>query len=225
MNFLETLFGSPGKQGSTYNQNQLGSIDQIIQQINGMRSKGGGDISQQQNFQQGQGFLNNLFNDQDFFNNMEAPAMRQFHEEIMPNLANQFAGMGSGGSFGTAFRNQANREGSNLAERLSANRTGMQQQGANQALGYGQAQNQNFMQLLQQALQPTQNTYSQPTGGLLGPLMGALGGGAAAGYGQKLGQSMFGGGQSGNQDYANGGGNQYPMTDYYNQQFRQQGVF
>lgn len=205
MNFLETLFGSPGKQDSTYNKNQLGSIDDIIQQIKGMRGQGGGDISQQQNFQQGQGFLNNLFNDPDFFNNIEAPAMRQFSEEIIPNLANQFAGMGSGGSFGTAFRNQANREGSNLAERLSANRTGMQQQGANQALGYGQAQNNNFMQLLQQALQPTQNTYSQPTGGLFGPLLGALGGGAAAGYGQQWGQNMFGN-QRSNQGYANGGG-------------------
>jgi len=72
MNFLETLFGSPAKQGSTYNQNKLGTIDQILQQIRGMRAQGGGDISQQQNFQQGQGFLNNLFNDPDFFNNIEA---------------------------------------------------------------------------------------------------------------------------------------------------------
>ena len=166
MNFLETLFGSPGKQGSTYNKNQLGAIDQIIQQISQMRGQGGGDISQQQNFQQGQGFLNNLFNDQDFFKNIEAPAMRQFNEQIIPDLSNRFSSMGSGGSAdSSAFRNQLGREGSNLATNLAANRTGMQQQGANQALGYGQAQNQNFMQLLQQALQPTQNTYSQPTGG------------------------------------------------------------
>lgn len=206
MNFIETLFGSPGKQGSTYNQNQLGTIDQIIQHINEMRGQGGGDISQQQNFQQGQGFLNNLFNDPSFFQNIEAPALRQFNEQITPDIANRFASMGSGGSLGsTAFRNELGREGSNLAERLSANRTGMQQQGANQALGYGQTQNQSFMQMLQQALQPTQNTYSQPTGGLFGPLLGALGGGAAAGYGQQWGQSMPGR-QSNNQGYANGGG-------------------
>lgn len=196
MNFLETLFGSPGKQGSTYNDNQLGLIDQIVSQIKGMKNNPQ-DISQNQSYQQGQGFLNNLFNDEDFFRNIEAPAMRQFNEQIAPDIANRFASMGSGGSTGsTAFRNQINREGANLAENLSANRTGMQQQGANQALQYGQAPVQNFMQMLQQALQPTQNTYSQPTGGLFGPLLGALGGGAAAGYGQQWGQSMYGNNQN-----------------------------
>lgn len=218
MNFLETLFGSPGKQGSTYNQNQLGTIDQILQQIKGMRGQGGGDISQQQNFQQGQGFLNNLFNDPNFFQNIEAPAMRQFNEQIIPDIANRFASMGSGGSTGsTAFRNQVNREGSNLASNLAAQRTGMQQQGANQALGYGQAQNQNFMQLLQQAMQPTQNTYSQPTGGLFGPLLGALGGGLASGYGQKWGENMYGGDQGGFPG-------QFPLTNTYDQQFRMTGA-
>lgn len=192
MNFLETLFGSSPKQGSTYSKGQRNTIDDILGQIKGMRTSGGGDISQQQNFQQGSDWLQNLFNDPSFFQNIEAPAMRQFNEEILPGIANRFASMGSGGSLGsTAFRNQANREGSNLAQNLSAQRTGMQQQGANQALGYGQAQNNSFLQLLQQALQPTQNTMTQPTGGLFGPLLGALGGGAAAGYGQQWGQSMF----------------------------------
>jgi len=195
------LTGEKGGQGSTYNKNQLQGIDQILNDIKGMRGKGSQDISQQQNFQQGQGFLNDLFNDPDFFNNIEAPSLRQFNEEILPGVASRFASQGTGGSLGsTAFRNALGRESSNLAERLSANRTGMQQQGTNQALGYGQAQNNNFMQLLQQALQPTQNTYQGPSQGIFGGLAAPFAQGAASYWGGQGGMN-----NNNNQNYANGG--------------------
>ncbi len=192
MNILETLFGSSPKQGSTFSKGQQSTIDEILQSIKGMKG-GAQDITQNQGFQSGQNWLESLFNDPQFFQNFEAPLQRDFQERTIPELANRFASMGSGGSTGsTAFRNALGREGSNLSTNIGALRGGLQQQGVNQALQYGQQPFQNLMQLLQTGLQPTQNTMTQPTGGLFGPLFGALGGGASAGYGQQWGQNMYG---------------------------------
>lgn len=190
---MDTLFGSSGEQGSTYNKGQLSLIDQIIQQIRGGQGGPSQDIMQSEGYSQGQDWLNSLFNDPEFFKNMEAPAFRQFNEEILPGVANRFASMGSGGATNsTAFRNALGRESSNLATNLAANRTGMQQQGINQQLGYAQQPVQNWMSQLQQALQPTNNTYQPSSGGLFGPAVGALAGGLGAGYGQQMGQRFAG---------------------------------
>jgi hypothetical protein len=193
MSFLQNLFGSPAKQGSTFNKGQLSLIDQIIQQVKGMGQQGQGNIENNQNFNEGQDWLHSLFNDPDFFKNFEAPALRQFEEEIAPGIANRYASMGSGGSTGsTGFRNALAREGSNLSQNLASQRYGMQQQGVNQSLQYGQQPFQNYMQLQQQALQPTQNTFSPATQGLIGPLLGSAAGAMSAGYGQGLGQKFAG---------------------------------
>lgn len=158
---LQSFMGNKEKMGSTYSKGQRSTIDDLLQQVKGM--KGGMDITNQPGFQQGQDWLSSLFNDENFFNNIEAPAMRQFNEEIIPGVASRFASQGSGGSLGsTGFRNQIAREGSNLATNLAAQRGQMQQQGVNQQLGYSQQPFQNIMQLLQQALTPTNNTF-QPS--------------------------------------------------------------
>lgn len=185
--------GQEGEFKSTYNPNQLGLIDNLISQIKG----GNKDITQNQNYQQGQNWLSGLFSDPDFFKNFEAPLQRQFQEQTVPDLANRFASMGSGGAMGsTGFRNQLAREGSNLSTNIAALRGGMQQQGVNQALQYGQQPIQNMMQMLQSALQPTQNVYQGPTAGPLGNIMSSLAGGAAQGFGQNWGQNMAGLNQS-----------------------------
>lgn len=161
---IQAFTANKGQQGSTYNKGQLSKLDQIMQDLQGM--KGAQDITQGQGFQNGQNWLNSLFNDQDFFRNFEAPLQRNFQENTIPELANRFASMGSGGSTGsTAFRNQLAREGSNLHTNIAALRGGMQQQGANQQLQYAQAPFSNYMQLLQQALTPTQNTFQQGSQG------------------------------------------------------------
>lgn len=193
MDILEALFGQGPKQGSTYNPNQLSLIDQIIQQVKGLQGQGGFNINQNQGYQQGQQWLNDLFNNPDFFKSFEAPLQRNFEEEIIPGLANRFASQGSGGSLGsTAFRNQLAREGSNLSTNIAALRGGLQQQGVNQALGYAQQPIQNMMQMLQQALQPTQNTYTPATSGFLGPILGGLAGGFGVGAGNWMGQKFAG---------------------------------
>jgi len=157
---LQGFMGNKGKMGSTFNEGQLGMLGDVLNQVKGMGQQG--NIQNNQAFQGGQNWLQDLFNDPQFFQNFEAPLQRQFQEDIGPGIANRYAGMGSGGSLGsTGFRNQIAREGSNLSTNIAALRGGMQQQGANQALGYGQAGAGNYMQMLQQALQPTQNVYQQ----------------------------------------------------------------
>lgn len=189
---LGSAVGGPGSGqnaqfGSTYNPQQLDFMKQGLGGLN----PGMGDITQNQNYQQGSDWLSALFNDPEFFKNFEAPLMRQFEEETVPGLANRFAGMGSGGATGsTAFRNQLAREGSTLHEKIAALRGGLQQQGVNQSLQYGQQPVQNYLQQLQQMLQPTNNVYQPATGGFFGDILGSLAGGAAKGYGQKFGESM-----------------------------------
>lgn len=192
MSAMGSMAGGPmgGKEGefkSTYNPNQLGMLDQILNQVKG----GAPDITQNQGFQGGQEWLNKLYNDPEFFKSFEQPMIRNFEENLAPDIANRFAGMGSGGALGSsAFRNQMARETGNLQTNLAALKGGMQQQGLGQALQYGQAPFQNYMQQLMTALQPTQNVYQPPTAGFFGDIMSSLAGGAAKGYGQKWGESM-----------------------------------
>jgi hypothetical protein len=182
--------GNKGEFKSSFGQNQQGGINDIMEMLKGM--KGNADITQNQGYQQGQQWLNDLFNDENFFKNFEAPLQRQFQEQTVPDLANGFAGMGSGGSMGsTAFRNQLGREGSNLSTNIAALRGGMQQQGVNQQLGYAQQPFQNMMSMYQQGLgQPINNAYQPPSAGPFGNILASLTGGLAQGYGNKMGQGM-----------------------------------
>lgn len=158
---LEAFTGNKGGSGSTYSKGQKKGIEGIMDQINQMKG-GATDITQNQNYQEGSDWLSSLFNDPEFFNKFEAPLQRQFQEETVPDLANRFAGMGSGGAMGsTGFRNQLAREGSNLHTNIAALRGGMQQQGVNQGLQYAQQPFSNLMDLYSKALTPTKNTYQQ----------------------------------------------------------------
>jgi hypothetical protein len=205
------------KQGSTFGKGQLSFIDNILNDLKGM--KGQQDITQNPQYQQGQEWLSSLFNDQDFFNKFEAPIRRQYEERTVPDLANRFASMGSGGSLGsTGFRNQLAREGSNLDTNIAALRGGMQQQGANQALQYAQQPFQNYQQLAQLGLTPTNNQYQPPSAGFWGPIAAQGVGGLSQGYGQQFGQQMANQnnfpGQSPSTSY------QFPGTQQYDLGFR-----
>lgn len=204
-----------GQMGSTYNKGQLGVIDDLVNQVKGMGSQGAGNIQNSPTYQSGQNWIQSLFNDPEFFKSFEAPLMRQFNEEIAPGVANRFAGMGSGGALNSSgFRNQMAREAGNLSTNIAALRGGLQQQGANQALQYGQAPVQNYMQMLQQALQPTQNVYQPPSAG---PFGGAFSAGMG-GMMQGLANQNFGGFASGANPAAGTGAGWDAM-------FRQQGVY
>lgn len=95
----------------------------------------------------------------------QAPALRQFQERIIPGIAEQFSGAGTGDS--SAFGQQLGAAGAGLAERLSAQRGGLQQQALSQLQGLlGLAQRPQF--------EPTAIPGSR---GLLQPLAEGLGGG------------------------------------------------
>ncbi len=80
-----------------------------------------------------------LSNDSADFNAFAAPQIRQFNEQTVPGLAEQFAGMGSGGLSSSGFRNATVQAGTDLSERLGAIRAQLRQQGAQGLQGIGQA--------------------------------------------------------------------------------------
>jgi hypothetical protein len=97
---------------------------------------------------------------------MQAPEMRQFNEQIIPGLSEQFAGMGSGGLSSSGFRNAGVSAGTDLSERLGAMRAQLRQQGAAGLANIGQ----------QSLGQYSENIHQPGTGGLLdyaAPVLGA----------------------------------------------------
>lgn len=60
----------------------------------------------------------------------EAPLQRQFKEDILPGIAEQFAGLGAGGLSSSGFAQETGRASTDLAERLGAMRAALRQQGA-----------------------------------------------------------------------------------------------
>ena len=65
--------------------------------------------------------------DEDLFNEMEAPAMRQFNE-MQGGLASRFSGMGMGARGSSGFQNMSTQGASNLAQDLQANRKKLQRE-------------------------------------------------------------------------------------------------
>lgn len=132
-----------------------------------------------------------LSNDSQTAQMMMAPEQRYFNEQIIPDLAEQFAGMGSGGLSSSGFRNAAVSAGTDLSERLGAIRAQLRQQGAQGLQSMGQF-----------ALSPQfqENYYNQGQPGFfqqISPVIGSIAGaatggpaGAAAGYqASKMGMS------------------------------------
>lgn len=205
--------GESEKRSSTFNPQQQSTLSRAMDSIRGMR--GGADITQNPAYGQGMEWMQSLFNDPEFFNKFEAPMQRQYEEQTIPDLANRFASMGSGGSLGsTGFRNQLAREGSNLQTNMAAQRGQMQQAAIPQMLGYAQQPASNYNQLLGITTgQGTLNQYQGPTPGWGGNMMAGLSGGLSQGLGQYAGQYMAG---MGNQSapsapsaQAGGGGSLY----------------
>lgn len=90
---------------------------------------------------QGQDVFAKLFGtaggSQEGFDQMEAPAMRQFQQQILPGIANRYVGSGISGSSGmqNAFANA----GQGLAENLQANRMGYHERARDQVMNLMQS--------------------------------------------------------------------------------------
>lgn len=137
--------------------------------------------------------------DEGTFQQMEAPAMRQFGE-MQGDIASRFSGMGMGARKGSGFKNSMNKATSNFAQDLASRRQDLQRQALQDLMGFsntllGQRPNENF--LVRPNEQPSFG--QQILGGAL-PIAGAaIGGsyggvpGATAGYqaGSAAGQAFF----------------------------------
>lgn len=168
------FFGKPGEFEKVNNlrPGQEGLYQQLQDAAQGRG--GGGAFGQASDY-----YRDLLSNDSNTFNQMAAPEMRRFNEEIVPGLSEQFAGFGSGGLASSGFRNAAVNAGTDLSERLGAIRAQLRQQGAQGLMGLGQQGLQQF----------DENVYRQREPGLLeqlapaaGMAAGAFGGQAAANW-------------------------------------------
>jgi len=100
----------------------------------------------------------------------QAPALRQFEEQIVPSIAERFSGLGAQRS--SAFPQALSQAGASLAEQLSAQRAGLQSGALSQLqslLGLG------LQPQFQLASIPGQEGLFQKFAGGLGEILGGLG--------------------------------------------------
>lgn len=93
------------------------------------------------------------------------PSMRQYYQDIMPGIAERYAGMGLGALSSSSHRNAQIQGGTDLAERLAMLRANLRQSGA-----------QGLMQMGNLGLQPRSQMMQTQSGsqGLLPGLAQAL---------------------------------------------------
>lgn len=146
--------------------------------------------------------------DEGMFNQLEAPAMRQFGEQ-QANMASRFSGMGMGGRKSSGFQNTMNSAASNFAQDLQSQRMNLQRQAVQDLRGMsgellGQRPYENFM-----VKQPQRPSFMQSMIGAVSPIAGAaigsfggpMGMAAGANIGSQFG-SAFGGGQPQQMDWS-----------------------
>jgi hypothetical protein len=143
------------KQVPTMNPDQQQYMQQLFSGLQGQ----GSNIP-------GMEYLQSLFSDNpEAFNEFQAPAMRQFNEQIMPGIAERFSGMGAGSRNSSAFNNAGAMAGARLSENLSAQRAGLRSGAMNQLQGFGQM-----------GMRPSfENVYMQGQPGLLQGIAGGAG--------------------------------------------------
>jgi len=120
-------------------------------------------------------YRNLLSNNPEDMNAFAAPELRRFNEDIIPGLAEQFAGMGSGGLSSSGFRNAAVNAGTDLSERLGAMRAQLRQQGAQGLQNIGQQGLANYSQdvTTQPGTQGFLSSVAQGAGNALGQAAGS----------------------------------------------------
>lgn len=110
---------------------------------------------------------------------LEAPLMRQFQEDIIPGIAEQFAGMGAGALSSSGFRTELGRASTDLAERLGSIRAGLRESAASNLAGLGQSGLSPVDELIFRPRQPSLfEQFSGSIGGGLGSGLGMMGAGA-----------------------------------------------
>ncbi len=73
--------------------------------------------------------------DEDMFNQLEAPALKQF-SGLQGQLASRFSGMGMGGRNSSGFQNASNQATQDFAGQLQSQRLGLQQDAIKNLMGF-----------------------------------------------------------------------------------------
>ena len=139
-------------------------------------------------------YRNLLGDDSADFNAFAAPQLRQYNQDIVPGISEQFAGMGAGGLSSSGFRNSQVQGATDLAERLGSIRANLRQSGAQGLQNIGQQGLGSFSQNM---------TTQQGTPGFLSSAAPSIGSAAGMALGGPLGGAI--GGLAGN--WFGGGGN------------------
>jgi hypothetical protein len=178
---------------STLGKGQQGLLQQLLSSLQGQS----GNIQQSPLFQQGGNFLQQLLSGSpEAFKSFEAPAMRQFNEQIIPGIAERFSGLGAGSQSSSAFQQALGQAGAGLSEQLQALRSGLQFGAIPQALGYAQQPISNFQGMAGLGLGTQSKGFMPKQQPFWQQLLIALGGGAAqagGAIGTSYGLSRLGG--------------------------------
>lgn len=122
-----------------------------------------------------------LGNEDEDYNAFAAPQLRQYNQDIVPQLSEQFAGMGSGGLSSSGFRNAQIQGATDLSERLGAIRANLRQAGAQGLSNIGSLGLQNFSQNM---------VTRQGSPGLLGTVSSGIGSAIGSGLGNWFGNKV-----------------------------------
>jgi len=125
--------------------------------------------------------------DQSAFEQMEAPALRQFGA-LQGNIASRFSGMGSGARRSSGFQNTQTQGASDFAQDLASRRQGLQRQALLDLMGLSEG-------LLNQ--RPYEQFLTKKPQSFFQSLLGGLAPALGQGLGNAIGTGGFGGGSSG----------------------------
>lgn len=179
------LFGTPGKinQVSTLRPDQEPLSQQLVQA--GQQQGAGGAFGTAADY-----YRDLLSDNPADLQSFSAPALRQYNQDIVPGLSEQFAGMGSGGLSSSGFRNAQIQGATDLAERLGQIRANLRQAGAAGLQNIGQLGLQSFQQNYEQ---PGTEGFLSSVAPAVGTAIGTAVGGPAGGALGNLAGSWFGG--------------------------------
>ncbi len=175
------------EQKPTLSPEQQGLFKQLMSALQGQGA--GGAFGQSADY-----YRDLLSEDPSAMDAFAAPELRRFNQQTIPDLAEQFAGFGSGsGSLGgSGFRNAAATASADLGERLAQMRAQLRQQGAAGLSNLAQSGFQPVTQNIHRPRQPGFLEAAAPAFGTAigtavgGPVGGAIGGGLG-----QLGQSFM----------------------------------
>ena len=179
--------------------------ERLLSMLTGMAQSQGGGATQ------GMGLLQQYMDpSSDVYRNFEAPYMRQFQQQTIPQLAEQFGGFGanSGALSSSGFGQALGAAGANLQTNLAQMKSGMQRNAINDYLS-------NFLQSIGMSLGKEPFAYHQQDKG--GGFMQGFGAGASGGMDKVLAAlaGQIGGGSSGGAYQA-----QYPLSNTYGDMFK-----